>query len=460
MMHARLPALTTALATTAVLAAAAAGSAAALPWLSSASSPGASVAQRPGVSLGPLEVVDSYASPVAGAWYWPSTTVADQSGVVTATWSDRGVQVAQRAADGTWGAPTRLFSCADPDACDYGGARLSVDGSGTVTAVWNATTPRQGVYYSIHRPGGTWSTAALVSGKDRRAGGEIDIASARDGTTVLAYTAYMPGKGWDVVTRYRPSGASWGQARKHVFLHAATVRVGISRTGKVVLGVNSQASSSSLRTYRYRPGHGWSRPVVHGAAYYDSWDLAVDARGRAVLAWDSALGSVQVLRARTMTKRGYWTARTVLTRKPLGTGPYVAIHARATVLWSPYSGSLKSATRVPGHLWQLSTPYPKHTGSLRDVATNSRGDLAVLWEHWTDPMPRLVAGLRLAGRWTATVQVPARYVGENAGANGLAAVLPDGSAVVITNDTDADPNTWPTGPAVLRILARHVSPTP
>jgi hypothetical protein len=417
--------------------------------------------QAASVTLGPVEVVDSYTAPYADSWYSPSAALADPAGVVTATWSDRGVQIAQRATDGTWGPPTRLFSCTLEQSCDYGAARLTSDSNGTVTAVFVATLPTQAVYASSHSPGGTWTTPVPISVGDQRAGGAIDIATAGNGATLVAYTAYVHGKGWVVVTRYRGPGSTWAQAHKRVFAHAAAPVVGMAANGVAMMGVTRSSSPSALRTYRFRPGHGWSRPVVQGVTFESGWDLATDATGRTVVSWDSAPDHPAALVARVMNRHGHWGARHVLTRKAVSTIPYVAVHRAATVLWSTNRGAIKSATRTPGHPWVVTTAYPRHTGGLRDLATNARGDLALSWDGWVDPMPQLFTGIRPAGgSWTSPAQFPARYVGENVSAMGVDAVLPDGSAVVVTADTDADIATWPNGPATLRILARQISSTP
>ena len=200
--------------------------------------------------VGPLEVVETYAAEHAGEWFWPGAAVSDPTGVVTAAWSDRGVQVAQRATDGTWTAPTTLFSCHYGASCDYGNARLSTDSAGNVTAVWEQTSAGEDVYYSTHAPGGTWTPPAKMSTGERFAGGYIDLAGAENGAAVVSYTGYVPGKGWGTIARYRPAGASWAQARTHLFKHQVAFHAGISATGVVVVAASGNSPTGKLLTYR------------------------------------------------------------------------------------------------------------------------------------------------------------------------------------------------------------------
>lgn len=224
---------------------------------------------------------------------------------------------------------------------------LAVDPDGDTVAVWvrGGHVPR--LLVGSRRQGTTsWSTPEVVPGT----GGalEAEVAFDGDGDLVVAWAA-----GRRVRVVRRSAGGSWDEART------------VHRTPAGTLG---------------------TRPT--------DLDLAVNARGRAVVSWrteDDNLDRIYVpLRVQAVVggPGARWgRARTLSSAEGFASDAMVAMSraGRATVVWQDNLGGDKdrvmTSSRAPGQSWGRSVPLSRrlvHATSPQLAALPS-GELAVAW---------------------------------------------------------------------------------
>ena len=222
------------------------------------------------------------------------------------------------------------------------GAETAVDPRGGFVAGWVRGGGREASVFLATRPeGGTWGAPARVPGT--RGVGEFRLAIAGDGERVLVWT-----------------------------------------TGRVV------------KAARQAPGSAWTEPaVLHRTrdgvlpAYVD---LAVNQRGRAVVAWQTADDDADLERLRSRAQAvigdatGRWSAVRTLSSRADAALPEVAVdrHGRATVAWAERVGRrswVVTASHEVGEGWGASAALSRRTGDagIPHLAANAAGEVAVAW---------------------------------------------------------------------------------
>lgn len=166
-------------------------------------------------------ILSSATSPVGGSWSTPVniTTpqssvdlpelVVDSQGLVTAVWTkyDGGlntVYTASRTPAGVWSSPQNLSTVGFQG---YG-PQVTIDGLGTVIALWTFVTASDIVVQSASKPvGGTWSSAATETGLGNDFG-LTDLASDSAGNLTVLGTL-RSGFNSSVTVASKPVGESW-----------------------------------------------------------------------------------------------------------------------------------------------------------------------------------------------------------------------------------------------------------
>jgi hypothetical protein len=274
------------------------------------------------------------------------------------------------AAPGAWG-PVVNLSRPAPDTF---GPDLAVDPRGDTVAIWNGGEgARSSLMLARRRAGGAWSAPRRVPGT--RGVMESEVAFAGDGDLVVVWTVGR------LVRAVRQSrGGSWG---KPATLHRTAAG-------------------------------------VHGTipAYLE---LATNARGRAVVAWetmdddqDSTYANSRV-QAATGSASGPWGAVRTLSAEgsyAIRAQAVVSSAGRVTVVWDEAVGRrtrVMSASRSVGKAWESSSPlsrWQRRYGSPH-IAVAPSGELAVAWVSGDARLSR-IALRRWAPRsgWGATSAVP------------------------------------------------------
>jgi hypothetical protein len=159
------------------------------------------------------------------------------------------------------------------------------------------------------------------------------------------------------------------------------------------------ALTGTVRTADRAPGGGWGAPRTLDAAAGE-WtqpDVAVNGRGDAIAAWESATGGV---RAAYRPAGGTWSAPSPLA--PAGGAPVVAIdpNGQAHVAWRTTTG-VRAATRSATSAWSAhalpaSDPVDLDTSPATALAVDPSGTATLAW---TAPDAVHVAQWRLSTGW-------------------------------------------------------------
>ena len=150
-----------------------------------------------------------------------------------------------------------------------------------------------------------------------------------------------------------------------------------------------------VKATRRAPGRGWTVPVVlhrtRAGVLPAFVDLAVDARGRTVVGWQTADDDADAVRIRsrvqavTGSAAGGWSRVSTLSASRESVSPEVVIdrRGRSTVAWAElarHRSRVMSASRVAGERWGDTVPLSRwgQIGSPH-LAGNAAGELAVAW---------------------------------------------------------------------------------
>ncbi len=225
------------------------------------------------------------------------------------------------------------------------GPDVGVDANGNAVAVWPRGEKRLRLIAAWRRAGGAWSAPRTVPGT--LGAMEAEVVFDGSGELVLAWSA-----GRRVKAVRRPAGGSWGSP------------VTVHRTATGVRG---------------------TRPA--------QLDLAVNARGRAVLSWETMDDDLDATYARSRvqaavgTPAGRWSrARTLSSARREAFDAEVAVsgRGRVTVVWDETArslGQIMTASRAPGRGWDDTRALSRRLAhpSAPQLAGLPSGELAVAW---------------------------------------------------------------------------------
>ena len=289
--------------------------------------------------------------------------------LTTALGGGTGVAVAAEAPAPGWGPVVDLTQ---PARSTYA-PDLALDPDGKALAVWiRGEKARSRVMAAWQRASGTWTVPRRVPGTGGAV--EAEIAFEGDGDLVLAWAA-----GRRVKAVRRSAGGSWGEP--------ATLH----RTPAGVRG---------------------TRPA--------SLDLAVNARGRAVLSWETLDDDLDSTYARSRVQavvggaKGRWSrARTLSSagRDAFGAEVAVSRAGRVAVVWDETAGSrgqIMTASLAAGRGWDRSRPLSRRLGHPSDpqLAALPSGELAVAWNRGGTNAGITMRRWSHGGGWSRAVAVP------------------------------------------------------
>lgn len=292
------------------------------------------------------------------------------AGLVGAAPSTVEAVAAERPASG-WGPVANLTR---PAPATYGPG-LAVDPKGGVLAIWvRGDGARAQLMASWQRGGGRWTPPRRVP----HTRGAVEAKAAFDGRgrLDLAWTV-----GRSVRAVRRTAAGSWGTPTT------------IHRTPGGVRGT--------------RPGY---------------LDLAVNAHGEAVVAWQTVDDDQDATYARSRAQvamgspsGGWSTARTLSSPRRDGFRPngVVTSAGRITVLWTEARSAraqLMAASRSPKGVWSAARPLTAVSRSLgaAGITALPAGDVAVAWSHGGSRAPVVEVKRWRAGRgWGRASGVPA-----------------------------------------------------
>ena len=179
--------------------------------------------------------------------------VADSSGVVTAVWTadpGSGINVirSSRFTGSGWSTPTPISTTGQ----DSTSAKLAVDASGAVTAVWLANTGANFLIVAARFVNGSWTTGTKISQAGQNAadpavasgpaGSALATWQRSDGTNLRIQAAEFSSGAWEDPITLSPAGVS---------VTSGGATVAMSPSGAAVAGWALSAPASNAQAIRY-----------------------------------------------------------------------------------------------------------------------------------------------------------------------------------------------------------------
>jgi len=251
------------------------------------------------------------------------------------------VQVASRPAGGTWGSLTTLSEG------QFGAAHAALDARGDALVWWVRGDGEGSVAESAFRPaGGTWQAATDLPA-EWGSPGSLSIALDARGDAVAVWE-HLAGPNHVVVSAFRPAGRRWEtpQDISAPSSGATSPELVMNARGDAIAVWNSgYFTSSALQAAVRTPGKGWGRPRQLWSSNLApvAPHAALDARGDAVVVWVGVDGlpSGSTVEAATRAAGGAWQKPyPVSARGQIALAPDLAMSARgdAIVVWELEQG--------------------------------------------------------------------------------------------------------------------------
>jgi hypothetical protein len=338
---------------------------------------------------------------VIGHGYAPQVVV-DRRGDVTALWLTQepgrtdGVAAARRPAGGHWSDPVELSRDLavpgyQPGAEDvYGATQLdvAVGARGVVAAAWawgsvDRHRPWRVQAVWRHRHGG-WVRPAEVT--PANSSGSPQVGVAADGTTVVAWGRQPFGH--PQVLRARVHDGSGWSAAETVAPEGYAPELAVDRAGGAVLVF--ETARARVDAAELTAGGAWQAPehLSPAGVEVDAADLAMNSRGRAVVALGRYAGRVDLVERRPGSD---WTDLTRAVRSRASVyDVLVAIDGAGDVFlgWGGYA--LYGKLRPAGGAWGARSTISPDAGVEVLEATYAAmapgGAVAVLWKQEERPL--------------------------------------------------------------------------
>lgn len=330
----------------------------------------------------------------------PAQVAVDPRGNAVVVWEQSNgnniiVQVAVRAAGGTWQAPVNL-SAPGRDASD---PQVAVDAQGNAVAVWRRRDNADNaiVQGSVRAAGGSWQAPVNLSAAGHTAVSP-QVAVDPQGNAVAVWHRFKSERVLVVQCAVRAVGGSWqapvelsasGQERSVV------PQVAVGANGDAVAVWKYVGASSIIVKGAARPAGGpWQAPVdiaAAGAAGPLAIEVfpqvAVDAEGNAVAVWDHPTGSTSIVRGAVRAAGGAW--QTPVTLSAAGQNAEtadIAVDPRgnAVAVWGRSIGTtsmVQGAVRAAGATWQapINLSTASQNAVIPRVAVDPQGNAVAVW---------------------------------------------------------------------------------
>jgi hypothetical protein len=376
-----------------------------------------------------LPTVDAAVVPGAGA----GDVAVDAQGNATVVGTrptvepDRSVAVMTRPAGGQWSALDDI-SALDGLASD---PKVAVDPHGNAVVVWSARSDLLSgtITVATRSAGGAWSAPFDLSGVVRGASDQQVAVDAAGNATVIWSQISAGGNGYVVRTASRPLGGAWSAP---VDLSAGPTSSGPQ------LAVAPDGSATAVWILHEPVGTSWtvqakSRPAGGLQAWSAAANLtsdgrsaeyprvAVDAQGRATVAWSFFDGSGSAVRAVHRSAGGAWSLPVDVTDDPGQVSSRIALavdpQGNATAVWGSFKPGdgyvVRSSRRPPGGAWgapvDLSAPDGSPGFILEpdpQVVVDPQGNVNASWHDFGSSRLR-TAHRPTGGAWSAPVDLTA-----------------------------------------------------
>lgn len=328
----------------------------------------------------------------------------DADGNAVAVWTDRTSAVWARRYDATaatWGPMSKFVNLAASGGGSFGGLQLAVAATGHAWAIWQqlAEDGRERIFAAHYAPGDSSQQWQLTEIQDVAAdsGAGAQIAAGNDGAAIAVWHESQ-GLQSNVVGRVF-DGQAWLPTQQLNLspIKGLNPQVGLDASGNalVVWAQPAVGMPTGIWYNRYSRKSGWSDPaqiVSQFGNYSDGLQLAVNARGNALLVWLFHVGGVDhVMSSQYSIRESLWSPfRQVDKTEPAHSPPGVALddYGNGLVLWEQANGSAAATHDVLTRRylqdgdWGEVTVLGQHPTTEPDqgvIAINASGDAVATW---------------------------------------------------------------------------------
>jgi len=295
----------------------------------------------------------------------------------------------------TWGTPT-LIETDDTGSLQY--PQVAVDPSGNATAVWHGAQMGSSDFLiggNRFVPGAGWGTVGLLGEPADARGSDARVTVDRSGSATAVWSQFEGINHHTRANRFIP-GVGWGTpvilGTDADGLAGYAPRVVSDSAGAVTAVWSQNANSrSSLWFSRFVTGSGWTSASLVETAHTgesDTPQIAVDGAGNVTVVWfqaDAVFGHVWANRYVPAT--GWETATQIDASSGSASSASVAVDSsgQAIAVWVQGTGgifSLWSARFVPGSGWGAPTRVQADEGfpSNAAVAVDPAGNALAVWQ--------------------------------------------------------------------------------
>ena len=316
-----------------------------------------------------------------------------------------------------------VVDVSDPVRYTYG-PDLAVDTDGNAVAVWVRGEDRLRLMTASRPEGGAWSSPQTVPGA--RGAFEAEVAFDGDGDLTVVWSA-----GRRVQAVRRSAGGSWGEPTT---LHRTAAGVRGTRPANLDLAVNARGRAavswetmdddldstyarSRVQAVVGGPGAGWSRARTLSTASRDSFaaKIAVSRAGRVAVVWDETTGSSRGQIMTTFRAPGEgWAKSRPLSRLAHPADPQLAAlpSGRLAVAWTAVGSEPGITLRrwSPRSGWSRATAVPgvKVDPWWMTIGMDDAGVVTVAWSNQAKAV--WVARQTAQGGWNRTRVAPSGSV--------------------------------------------------
>lgn len=320
---------------------------------------------------------------------------------------------------------------------------VAVDGRGEAIAVWETDG---GSEVSVRPSGGGWLAPQTLF---RPGADEPEVATDAMGDAVVISWSEEPGyTGLHAVARPAGGSLSSEYTITRGYIGADPGIVMNARGDTFVAWTSDDAGKCFLRgAYRGADGN-WSAPhavVAHTfspAPCPRSEQIAIDARGDAIVVWEVARGGKTFIEAAERGATGRWTSRGIISRVPGGLEGVARVGMDAQggviVVWGQAARSGGRRTMwyrlgQSGQGWQPARRIAGVEGWAPSLAVDARGDALLAWQDESG----VTAVVRPAGGGWGKPVIVARHPPSELGVSrGVVAALDARGGGLLTWSTD------------------------
>lgn len=332
------------------------------------------------------------------------------------------VQSALQLSGSSWQAPEDLAEV--PEILRMSDCHVAIDPKGDAVAVWALETVFEfEEVWAAYRPaGGLWQTPVELRGAINPAASP-DVAIDPHGDAAAVWI----GRSFVIQGAYKPAGSDWQEPQSptesetlsELGHSASNPQVAFDAAGDSVAAWDLATGESEVVQASFRATAGqWQTPVDLSGTSQDAYvyGAAMDAQGDALTIWDLVNGAHGIIQSASRPTGGPWQGPVDVSKAGgEAYAPQLAVDSDgdAVAVWEAQSGehwSVQSAVKPAGESWQAPLGISQastHGELFPQVAIDSHGDAVAAWELYSGAGYLIqAAGYQAAGPQLDSLAIP------------------------------------------------------